>query len=539
MTPGEIAANRSRTSADRIDALLWFLLPVAVLFVLPIGFVSNDGLGHSLDFASGAWHVNPNHLLFEPLGAWWQQAWSGSERAPVDALKLLSAVAGALAASLFRLGVAPRVAVTRFAANHATAWLAFSSAFLRLWVSDEIHMIQMPFVVLVAWQALICLERPTMRSNLVLGMAVGLAALAYISNLGLGAALGIALLLWHPRQREGRLALRNLVALALGATLLAGPVLLLVWSGTDRDPGLLDWLLHYGGGEESSRIVLAYGMAHSWSGLAESTIRAVYGMAGALVDLGPAAAMVRDGTDLSAMIVCGALAFLAGAGAMLCGLWNALSAPSLPSNRGVLLLACAWTAAIFGFGIFWNNSDDQFYFQMAPIFAVFAARIPLHRKGASTIVLALSLAGLLWNLCDIATQRVLYPRHERLALLECETAGACLVVYPGFDEADLLLKLARPTAPELLALTDLSTRWPAQEGLQMLHDRIDACRASGGRILLIDLFDQPPRRNPWKFLQRLGYEHADVMQMLDALPTARESRRSGPFTVRNVPESTE
>ena len=539
MASGEAAVNSPRTGADRIDALLWLLLPVVVLFLLPIGFVSNDGLGHSLDFASGTWRVNPNHLLFEPLGAWWQNVWSRSDRAPVDALKLLSAIAGALAAALFRLGVAPRVAASRFAANHATAWLAFSSAFLRLWVSDEIHMIQMPFVVFVAWRALVCLERPTFRSNLALGAAVGLAALAYISNLGLGAALGIALSLWHQHRGEARVGLRNVVALALGTALLAGPVLLLAWFGTDSDVGFPDWLLHYGGGERSSRIALAYGLVQSWPGLVESTIRAVYGMAGALVDLGSVAAMVRDGTALSAVVVCSALAFLAAACAMLRGLWIALSAPSQPSNRGALLLAGAWTAAILGFGIFWNNSDDQFYFQMAPVFAVLVARIPLHRNGLSTLVLALSLAGLFWNLIDVVTQRVLYPRHERMALLERETAGACLVVYPGFDEADLLLKMARPAAPELLAITDLSTRWPAQEGLKVLRNRLDACLATGGRIVLIDLFDQPPRRNPWKFLQRLGYERTVVAQVLDTLPTAHASRRLGPFTVRSVPASAE
>ena len=535
MAPGDAAADPARTRADWLDALLWFLLPVTVLFVLPIGFVSNDGLGHSLDFASGTWRTNPNHVLFEPLGAWWQSLWSGSARAPVDALKLLSALAGALAGALFRLGVAPRVATTRFAANHATAWLACSSAFLRLWVSDEIHMIQMPFVVLVAWHALACLERPTFRSNLALGATVGLATLAYISNLALGAALGIALVLWHACRHETRLALRNVLALALGTLAMAGPVLLLVWCGTDSDLGFLDWLLHYGGGRESARVVAAFGTLPSWSGLIEAAIRAVYGIAGALVDLGPVAATVRDGTALSVAVMCSALAFLAAAGVMLRGLWTALSAPSQSSNRGVLLLASAWTAAILGFGIFWNNSDDQFYFQMAPIFAVLAARIPLHRNGTSAAVLALSLAGLLWNLSDVTVQRVFYPRQERLALVERETASACLVLYPGFDEAELLLQLSRPSAPELLSLTEIAVRWPVQQGLQVLQDHIDACRASGGRIVLIDLFDQPPQRNPWKFLQRLGYEHAAVASMLETLPTARESRYLGPFTVRSVP----
>ena len=79
-------------AADLLEVPALALLPAILLCTIPIGFVSNDGLGHSL-------------------------------------------------------------AETRWAANHATAWLAFSSAFLRLWVSDESHMIQMPFVVAIAWMA--------------------------------------------------------------------------------------------------------------------------------------------------------------------------------------------------------------------------------------------------------------------------------------------------------------------------------------------------------------------------------------------------
>ncbi len=252
---------------DRIDALLWLVLPVAVLFTIPIGFVSNDGLGHSLGFASGSWHLNPNPLLFEPLGAWWQTAWKGSVREPVDALKLLSALSGALAAGLFRWRVAPRVAETRWAANHATAWLAFSSAFLRLWVSDETHMIQMPFVVALAWLALAYLERPSFGRSLALGAAVGLAALTFISNLLLGIALGVVLSAWHLRRWEPRLALGGAVGLGLGSALVAGSVLLLAWPGTPR---FLDWLIRYGGGPQSPRVDLAYGLVHSWKGLAES-----------------------------------------------------------------------------------------------------------------------------------------------------------------------------------------------------------------------------------------------------------------------------
>ncbi len=523
---------------DRIDALLWLAVAIAVLFTIPIGFVSNDGLGHSRSFAAGSWRVNPNHILFEPLGAWWQETWmrSGYGGEPVDALKLLSALAGALAVALFRWGVAPRLAGTRWEANHATAWMAFSSAFLRLWVSDETHMIQMPFVVAMAWLALLYLERPSSGRCLILGVAVGLAALTFISNLLLGVTVAVALAAWHLWRRETRLAVTSAATVGLGAALAAGPVFLLAWISSPGSPGLLEWLTHYDGGRQGSRVELAYGLVRSWRGVAESVVRACYGMASALVDLTPIAAAVRDRQAPSLEAVLGLLAFVAASVALLYGLWTALREPARPANRGALLLTLSWLVAILGFGIFWSNSDDQFYFQMAPAFGALAARMTARQSRTIGILLGLSCAGLLWNLIDVGSHRVLYPRQERMALLEREARGACLVVYPGFDEPELLLAMSRPAA-DRLAITQLAIRYPADEGMRVLKSRIESCLDAGGRVVLVDLFDTPPERNPWKFLRRLGYDHATIERTLERLPVERSSRRVGPFTVRKVHSS--
>jgi hypothetical protein len=545
MTPGEAEEERGRRSvgSDGIDAILWLLAAAAILFLIPIGFVSNDGLGHSRDFAAGSWHLDPNHLLFEPLGAWWQNAWMrhGYGGDPVDALKLLSALAGALAAGLFRWGVAPRLTGTRWEANHATAWLAFSSAFLRLWVSDETHMIQMPFVVAIAWLALLCRARPSFGRGLALGAAAGLAALTFISNLLIGAAMTLLLIASELRRRAPRRAATTAAAVGLGTALAAGVPLLFAWLGTAasaESSSFLAWLTRYGGGRVGERVEGAYGLVRSWRGVGEAIVRAGYGAASALVDLTPVAAAVRDHQAPSLRVVLGGLAFLAAGGAMLAGLGTALRQRE-EADRGALLIVAAWLAAILGFGIFWNNSDDQFYFQLAPAFGALAARMTarrsLDRRRGLAIVLTLSLAGLLWNLIDVASDRVLYPRHERMALLEREVRGACLAVYPGFDEPEVLLAMSRPAAAVgRTSITNLAVGLPAVEGLGLLHRRIERCLDAGGRVVLIDLYDTPPERNPWKYLRRLGYDHAAVERALADLPVESASRQVGPFKVRGV-----
>lgn len=543
----------------RFDAGLWLVLCSLALFLAPVGFVSNDGLGHSRQFAAGTWTLNPNHLLFEPLGAAWQSLWAKIDpaRAGVDALKLLAALAGAAAVALFRLRLAPLVAASRGIANYATAWVALSSAFLRLWVSDEIHMIQMPFVVAAAGEALRLLARPALRQGLRTGITVGLAALCFLSNLLLGASLALALVGGAGAAGRGREARRAAAGLAAAAFLVCVPALLVtaLTGGSSRG---LTWLSHGRLGEPRAlaRSESGYGLERTARGVAEAAIRAGYGAASAVVDLQPLAAAVRDRQALSAGAVAGAVACLAALATMASALASCLGARAPAAQRRVGWLALCWLVPVLAFGFLWSNSDDQFYFQLAPILGLLAAvsanapGAPRTAQTAQTAMaagagesqlrrrlwIALGLAALAWNLADVGARRILYPRAERIVLLTEATAGACLVVLPGFDEAELVFLLS-PAARSLdhLSITGLATRWAPEKGLRRLLNRLAACKRRGQRVVFVDIFDQPLERNPWKYLRRLGYDHAELLRRLEPFARPHTSQRAGPFRLRSQP----
>ena len=557
----------------RLDAGLWFAFCVLALFAIPVGFVSNDGLGHSRSFASGEWPLNPNHLLFEPLGAGWQSLWArlAPGRAGVDALKLLSALAGAAAVALFRLRVVPLVPLlvekggrsgrieqlepdgSRWRANYATAWVGLSSAFLRLWVSDEIHMIQMPFVIGLAGEALRLLAVPSWRGGLRAGVAAGLATLAFISNALLAVSLALSIVLFRPAAGGRRPAHLAVAGLAVAALLVTLPVFLFAAGRAVGERGAvagtggtLAWLSHgrLGGDGALARGESGYGLELGPRGLGEALLRAGYGAASALVDLQPLAAAVRDRERPTWAAILGGLACLAGAAVMLRGVVCCLEARSSSPLRRVGLLAFVWGLPILGFGVLWNNSDDQFYFQLAPIFGLLAA-ISVPSTSRRKLWLLLGLGALFFNLADVTARRILYPRAERIAELSAATDGACLVVVPGFDEAELVLRLApQVAAPPRLSIVDLATRWPPEEGLARLERRISDCIRSGrsghgghdaGRVVFVDLFDTPPARNPWKYLRRLGYSHGEVLSRLEPVARASPTVPTGPFLLRSIP----
>jgi hypothetical protein len=129
---------------DILDGLLWFAIPATLLWFMHVGGISGDGVAQSALYTRGAWHINPNHLLYEPIGA----AWLHISRAVVEPyaseqLRRLSAIAGAISLALFRLFVASQVTGERARANVATAWLVAPAAVLGLWLSSETQIVQL------------------------------------------------------------------------------------------------------------------------------------------------------------------------------------------------------------------------------------------------------------------------------------------------------------------------------------------------------------------------------------------------------------
>jgi hypothetical protein len=106
---------------------------------------------------------------------------------------------------------------------------------------------------------------------------------------------------------------------------------------------------------------------------------------------------------------------------------------------------------------------------------------------------------------------------------------------PGFDEAELLLTMARPREVTIVSLTGLAVEHAAADGLPRLTGMIDDCLAAGRPVVLVDLYDTPADRNPWKFLRRLGYERAALHAALRPYAVGGVSRRAGPFTLRSIP----
>ena len=233
----------------------------------------------------------------------------------------------------------------------------------------------------------------------------------------------------------------------------------------------------YAGGDRPFRVELAYGMLPSFSGVAQATIRALYGAACALVDLAPAVATFRDRQPVGWQTLWSLAAFARQASSSSLA-WPFAGALLRARDRNTLLLTAVWLLAVLTFGILWDNSDDQFYFQLAVVFGALAGRVPVRKR--VSVILLLSGFALFWNVVDLASRRILYPRHERLALLRTGLRDACLVVYPGHEDLAVLLTLSQSEPPvPRLSITTLAVNHPTKKATD-LSAAIEACLAQDG-----------------------------------------------------------
>ena len=212
------------------------------------------------------------------------------------------------------------------------------------------------------------------------GAAIGLAALCFISNLLFAVSAAVALTL-RPAQRgesKRRLLLPGSLLVGTAATLGAGSWL--GWLLIRPARSYPVWLGSYSG-SELGRLESVYG-PQSAGGMVESVTRALYGAASAIVDLAPAVVAVRDqGLLLPAVlrvaVILVVVAALGVAAVHVLREWRA------KPNRRCLLINLVWWPVVLLFGIYWNNSDDQFYFQLAVPVGCLAARLPLSRAIAA------------------------------------------------------------------------------------------------------------------------------------------------------------
>lgn len=528
--------NVSRLRDRRWDVLLWASVPAALLILNGVGLVSGDAVKHANRFERGILMLNPNHLLMEPVAKLWFDLTVsiGAEMGGPDRLKMLDILVGSVSLALFR-GLIPHQLVTsRTRANLATAALGGGFAYWSLWLSGEPIILQLPALVLAAHFLVEYVRKPSLRSAALAGACFGVATLFFISNSAVVLALTLSLMIWESRHTESGRDLRGASIMLATWSLVCLGGFTLGWLVASPTEPLHTWVLLYKGAVPAGQT--AYGLSpFSLEKLLTAVARSGYGAVMALVDISPLvdAARDRDGLDLT-QAVRGLVATttLAVLGYLCLRQWT-----DNRYSKGIFWIAIiGWTAGVLAFGIYFNNSDDQFFVQLSVPVAVLVASAPVTNSTRRYVLSAAGILILSWNAGEAWRTQIDYPREERMRELESVVSESDVLIYAGHDEAEHLLHLLPDSLDKNgISLMLFAEKHPPESRLSALRDTVTRLLRTGKSIDAISIIGADPDDHPWGLLEGLGLPHDRVEELLRELGAVPAGEPDGHFSIYRLP----
>ena len=526
-----------------IDSILWFVIPLGIFSTLKVGLVSGDAISHSETFRQHTWHYNPNHLFLEISGFIWQEIISvrlldffNVSRSAPDRLLLLSVLTGSLSFGIFRYQISKLLKIDRLSSNVATFNFSTGSAFLRMFLSGEHFMIQMPFLVLFLFGTLEFLIYKKNISIIKAGVGGGISCLCVVSNCLNTGLNGIVILVYSLITKNFKTGIRFFLIFGIISFSIFIGIFYLCYSLTaNSNVSFLHWITSYGGDANlSSREGLAYGMqTFNLKNLVSAFIRSIYGTFSSFTDIQPLVGAIRDKSSISFLNILELINFL-----LLIGLFtNLFFCLKKHFNqqiiKSVILISLCWLVYTVVFGTLWNNSDDQFYFQLSPVLGLIIGSALINNK--SKLIISLTILISFINLTDIYIRYIQFNRDEQVEALSEALKPYSLIIMPGANNLDSVTWFITPSIKDRkLSIFQLSDRYVPQEGLKVLNDEIQKALNNGNKVAVLDIFDTPRYVLPWKHLDLLGYNKEDVIEVLEKFKIDPSSRNIQGYYLRSI-----
>lgn len=507
----------------------------AYLALLP-GAPHLDGIRWADAIAAHRIDVNPNYLLMQPLVMWAFSVWEslGGSSDPVHFAKLFDALCGAvslavMAATLRALGVGMAV---RWCCLLLTA---FSANFLLLATSDHIKLVTAPFLFAGLHFAVLQAREPTPLRAAATGVSLSLAVCTLVNAVVWGALL--APVIWLVSGPDAARRLRHAALYCVAAGLPALAVVLAFHAADASGVPLLEWLTRYSADPEAR--------GDGFQGVSLLTLgRFAFAILKNFVhapDLSAAAKAALSGvapppaSAWAALNAVAATVAVAGLGALVGALCVGFVRGRLdPVDRRVLLVLGSMAAAFLLFGFAWNDSDEEFWFQITPPLAL-AAGLAVDRGTAPRwgMPALAAVAGTLAlnQLVSFAVPRAVYPYAENLAALRTDLSDCGYILYDEPDwRGELMMGLRRESdlAPHSIMTLARAHRFEMGPLTAAIEAGIAEAHAQGRPFCVVGIFEASDYEFPWtNFAERFGITRARFVEVLRAHGAFRRREVAG------------
>lgn len=513
------------------------ILTGVYLYVFRTIIPSGDGLVYVRDITEGLLLWNPNHLLMSPVGYWWCTfLWKiGISITVINALKVLSGIASVLTLLIFYEILKELGINSRSLKLICVAGLLFSKNFLSMSISEEYFMIQMPFLLLTIWIFAHWMKARTEANKhiMAMGTAIAMAIAIQINNLPLLLLMTVLFVMIELTQQR-KISIRSFLSSSAGFSLLIilfGVTYFL--SGTNET--ILDWLSSYQG-KTSNSVGMLYGLNWSGKGLAESFTRLLFNLVSNLIYVGGLGAILKNSIFMRPYdfrpdpveVVLGAFLFIMVLLLVaMIGVWLIRYRTKNIFARFSLL----WVVSYLIFNLYWNDSSDQFWFQILPIFWILLPLSytatgcePRHympvvwrRIFRPSLLLFIIVSQLMFintlflvlpkSYVDLASKQ----EAHRIILRDGD-----LVILPGWD--DLYWLSSRDNFPvhKRITLMELALKSAeGEEGMKLLPQIVAGQLNEGKRVIVVRLYDLDYTSRPWDQLRKIGWPREKIQDLLD------------------------
>lgn len=509
------------------------LTTLVYLWIFSTVVPSGDGQVYAWHIEAGNLVLNPNHLLMDPVGyACSKLLWGlGIDIATLDVLKVISALATVATLWLFHSVLLAAGIASRPVRLCAVVGLFASRNFLTMAISEEFFMLQMP-VLVAALLMLVKLERSQYSlpwvPAAVLGAMLGIATAVTINNVLLGVVVVLYLLFAAGDRREGfkRAGITAAVAIAV-----ALPIFLIAYAASDADGGFIHWMVAYQGSEGESSPASLYGIALTPQGIVTSLARLALNTFTNLLSVGYLGTVMKSlafGAPLEIApqplrFLLGAVLLISVITAVLLLAWWMLR--SFRTQR-LVPAVLSWIVAYYVFNFFWDDSSDQFWFQMLPalwlLLALFA-QAALRTDAASSVSLTrapgllllfilaptLLLANTLQEVVPKAFQDMIGFAGQHRALLR----EGDLEIIPGWDDVRWIgLDDSYPRVTQINLMTAAMAPQSSSTHISQLPSTVEAQLRAGGRVIVARVYDKDGDPRPWDQLRKLGWSRERLQQ---------------------------
>lgn len=523
---GDIVSSCPRSTV--LDFVLLSVIFFSYVFLLPEA-PHGDGVRWAESIEAHHIEVNPNYLLMEPIAVAAYSAWEalGLPHNGTQFQKYCDVFVAIL--TLFLLNVCLQlIAVPDILRRLSIVFMAFSYNFFYLATSDHIKLITAPFLLLTILYVFLYFRSRRLTALIWAGFFMGLSICTLVN-----AAAWFGLLVPLLFVMEGPTLLNRIRVAGLfgfSATVPALVVFVTSYLLSSREKPFLSWLTSYGSNVATQEVGFG-GLNPLTIGRAISAIIKNFVFSG---DLGPVVKALVLGTSLpqisGAVLLLNAVAFLAISWMLLQVAWWAVSSWRRLTKLEIEIGLTMVTAVLgyFVFGLVWNSSEEEFWFQItAPIVIMVAMFMKSHlSKSLRMAAMAVAMALVILNtLISFALPRHAYPYLKYVDELFAVLGTTNLLIYDGSEPVNgLVYGIKLKASPHAIGISSFLDKhgYDLHKTLASLDREIQKTKAAGGNVYVLDILSPQSTSHPWTLLrERFGIQKADVVSFLRSLGTYR------------------